>query len=45
MFVINDDLSIFLTQGDAATITLSIYDGSVEKYIFKVGDVIRFKVF
>ena len=39
MFVINDDLSIYLTRGDAASITLPI------KHQLQAGDSLRFQVF
>ena len=44
MFVINDDLSIYLTRGDAAAFSVNAKIGE-EEYTFQVGDVIRFKVF
>lgn len=44
MFIINDDLSIYLTRGDAAVFSVGANIGG-EAYTFKVGDVIRFKVF
>lgn len=44
MFIINDDLSIYLTRGDAAVFSVGANIGG-EAYVFKVGDVIRFKVF
>lgn len=44
MFKINEDLSIYLTRGDAITINLNA-DNNGENYIFRVGDLIRFKVF
>lgn len=43
MFKINEDKTIHLTRGDAATITLSVMNGN-EPYAFKQGDVVRFKV-
>lgn len=43
MFVINNDKSIYLTRGDIAQISLDIMDGD-EKYVFKVGDVVRFRL-
>lgn len=45
MFVINDDKSIYLTRGDIATIKVSAKDGKGSDYLFKVGDVVRFKAF
>lgn len=44
MFVINDDLSIYLTRGDAAVFSVGANIGN-ETYTFQVGDVVRFKVF
>lgn len=44
MFVINEDLSINITRGDAAVFSVGAYIGEGE-YTFKEGDVVRFKVF
>lgn len=44
MFCINDDLSIYLTRGDAAVFSVGANVGDTE-YTFKVDDVVRFKVF
>jgi hypothetical protein len=44
MFVINDDLSINITRGDAAVFGVNATIGEQE-YLFKEGDVVRFKVF
>lgn len=44
MFVIKDDLSIHITRGDAAVFSVGAYISETE-YTFKVGDVLRFKVF
>lgn len=44
MFVINEDLSINITRGDAAVFSVCAYIGETE-YTFKVDDVVRFKVF
>jgi hypothetical protein len=44
MFVINDDLSIYITRGDAAVFSVGAKVGEVE-YTFREGDVVRFKVF
>ena len=44
MFVINDDLSIYLTRGDAVTISLNAMS-DLAPYTFIVGDIVRFKVF
>ena len=44
MFVINEDLSIYLTRGDAAAFSVdAMIDGTA--YTFKMGDVVRFNVF
>ncbi len=44
MFVINEDLSIYLTRGDSAVFSVGANIGETE-YTFKEGDVVRFKVF
>lgn len=44
MFVINEDLSIYLTRGDSAVFSVGANIGEAE-YTFKEGDVVRFKVF
>lgn len=44
MFVINDDLSINITRGDAAVFSVGAYIGETE-HTFKEGDVVRLKVF
>lgn len=44
MFVVNDDLSIYLTRGDFAHLYVSATDGDNVHY-FQPGDVLRFKVF
>ena len=44
MFVINDDLSINITRGDAAVFSVGANIGETE-YTFRAGDVVRFKVF
>lgn len=44
MFVINDDLSIYCTRGDAVVFSVGANLGETA-YTFKVGDVVRFKVF
>lgn len=44
MFVINEDLSIYLTRGDSAVFSVGANIGETE-YAFKEGDVVRFKVF
>lgn len=45
MFKINDDLSIYLTRGDAAVIDFGITKKDGEAYTFQPGDVVRIKVF
>lgn len=45
MFVINDDLSIYITRGDVAFFQLTATDENGATYKFKPGDVIRIKVF
>ena len=44
MFVINDDLSIYVTRGDAAAFTVTTSENG-ENYVFQPGDVVRFKVY
>lgn len=44
MFVISDDLTIHITRGDAAVLSVTADIGGTG-YEFKVGDVVRFKVF
>lgn len=44
MFKINDDLSIYLTRGDAAVFNVAV-DAGGEAYTFQPGDVVRIKVF
>ena len=44
MFKINDDLSIYLTRGDAVSITLNAQNNG-EMHTFRTGDLVRFKVF
>ena len=39
MFVLNDDLSIYCTRGDAVAFILPV------EYQFKAGDIVRFQVF
>lgn len=45
MFQVNADKSIYITRGDIANIEISAIKSSTEFYIFKPGDVVRFKVF
>lgn len=44
MFVVSDDLTIHITRGDAALLSVGATTGG-ENYEFKNGDVVRFKVF
>jgi hypothetical protein len=44
MFVINDDKSIYVTRGDAVVFNVKAKLGEAE-YVFRAGDVVRFKVF
>jgi hypothetical protein len=44
MFVIDDDLTIHITRGDAAVFKVGAKADNAT-YIFKSGDVVRFKVF
>lgn len=45
MFKLNkDDLSIYVTRGDVVLFDVTAKDGDVA-YLFKAGDVVRFKVF
>lgn len=44
MFKVNNDLSIYVTRGDAAVIDMEV-DVAGEAYTFQPGDVVRFKVF
>ena len=44
MFVINDDLTIHITRGDAVVFSVTANVGETS-YTFKPGDVVRFKVF
>lgn len=44
MFVVNEDSSIFCTRGDAGGFNVQATSGG-EPYTFRVGDVVRFKVF
>ena len=44
MFKVNDDMSIYVTRGDAVTFGVTAMVGT-EPYTFKAGDMVRFKVF
>lgn len=44
MFIVNDDMSIYCTRGDAGGFNVqATFQGS--PYTFRAGDVVRFKVF
>lgn len=43
MFLINDDMSIYVTRGDTLFFTVSAEENG-ENYVFNVGDVVRIKV-
>ena len=43
MFLINDDMSIYVTRGDTLFFTVSA-EANGENYVFNVGDVVRIKV-
>lgn len=44
MFVINEDMTIYCTRGDAVVFSVSANNGGTS-YTFREGDVVRFKVF
>ena len=44
MFVINEDLSIEITRGDAVAFSVGAKAGE-ENHVFQAGDVVRFSVF
>lgn len=44
MFVINDDMSIYVTRGDVLFFTVSALDENGASYKFKADDVVRFTV-
>lgn len=44
MFVVNTDKSIYVTRGDAGAFNVQAKLGDAD-YTFRVGDVVRFKVF
>ena len=44
MFSVNDDLSIYITRGDTALFSVTATMDNGENYVFRTGDVIRFKV-
>lgn len=45
MFQVNEDLSIYVTRGDAMLLEIGAKTQTGEDFIFTVGDVIRIKVF
>ena len=45
MFVVNADKSIFVTRGDAGTITFGSKVAGADSFVFEPGDVVRLKVF
>lgn len=45
MFTITTDKAIHLTRGDIAIIEVSAEMSNTELYTFKVGDIVRFRVF
>lgn len=44
MFVVNDDMSMYVTRGDAVAFNVKASLADTD-YTFRVGDVVRFKVF
>ena len=44
MFLINEDMSIYVTRGDSVFFTVTAEENG-ENYVFQVGDVLRIKVF
>lgn len=44
MFSINEDMSIYVTRGDVIFFAVGAKDSNGEQYIFRQGDVVRFKV-
>ena len=45
MFVVNSDKTIFVTRGDAGTISFGTNIAGADSFTFEPGDVVRFKVF
>lgn len=45
MFVLNEDLSIWVTRGDTAFFNVTAENESGELHVFSPGDVVRFKAF
>ena len=45
MFVVNADKTIFVTRGDAGTITFGTKVANDESFTFEPGDVVRLRVF
>ena len=44
MFILNDDMSIYVTRGDMVAFNVGAVDQNGNAYVFKPGDVVRFKV-
>lgn len=44
MFVINDDMSIYVTRGDIVSFGVNATDDKGESYVFQNGDIVRIKV-
>lgn len=44
MFVVNNDLSVYITRGDIGTLELSAAVSEEENYEFKPGDIVRFRL-
>ena len=44
MFMVNDDMSIYITRGDVAFLRVTAENGGV-RYRFQPGDIVRMKVF
>lgn len=45
MFVVNPDKTIFVTRGDAGTISFGTNIAGADSFTFEPGDVVRFKAF
>jgi hypothetical protein len=45
MFIVDSDMSIHITRGDVGVIDISANKNENELYIFKAGDVVRFKLY
>lgn len=44
MYIVNKDLSIYVTRGDAVVLTVAANNNGVP-YVFQAGEVVRFRVF